>query len=68
MTAWLVALVGFQVNVEVFALPLIGMGMFLRLTGGEHIWGQGGRVKILNVCFCLEIYSLKKDLMSLNDW
>lgn len=35
MTGWLVALVGFQINVEAFALPLIGIGMLLRLTGGE---------------------------------
>jgi len=35
MTGWLVAMVGFQINVEAFALPLIGIGMLLRLTGGE---------------------------------
>ncbi len=35
MTGWLVAMVGFRVNIEIFALPLIGIGMLLRLTGGE---------------------------------
>lgn len=35
MTGWLVAIVGFKINVESFALPLIGIGMLLRLTGGE---------------------------------
>jgi len=35
MTGWLVVLVGFKINVELFALPLIGIGMLLRLTGGE---------------------------------
>jgi len=35
MTGWLVAVVGFQINIEAFALPLIGIGMLLRLTGGE---------------------------------
>lgn len=35
MTGWLVALVGFKVDVEAFSLPLIGIGMLLRLTGGE---------------------------------
>ena len=35
MTAWLVALVGFKINVESFALPMIGIGMLLRLTGGD---------------------------------
>ena len=35
MTGWLVAVVGFQINIEAFALPLIGIGMLLHLTGGE---------------------------------
>ena len=35
MTGWLVAIVGFKINVDAFALPLIGIGMLLRLTGGE---------------------------------
>ena len=35
MTAWLVAIIGFKINVDVFALPMIGLGMLLRLTGGE---------------------------------
>jgi phosphate:Na+ symporter len=35
MTAWLVAIIGFEINIEAFALPIIGIGMLLRLTGGE---------------------------------
>ena len=35
MTAWLVAIVGFEINVDSFALPMIGIGMLLRLTGGD---------------------------------
>ena len=35
MTGWLVAIIGFKLNVEAFALPIIGVGMLLRLTGGE---------------------------------
>jgi len=35
MTAWLVAMVGFKINVATFALPIIGAGMILRLTGGD---------------------------------
>jgi len=34
MTGWLVALLGFKIKVETFALPMIGIGMLLRLTGG----------------------------------
>lgn len=37
MTGWLVALVGLNFKIEVLALPLIGLGMLLRLTG------EGGR-------------------------
>ncbi|MDH5572574.1 MAG: Na/Pi cotransporter family protein [Gammaproteobacteria bacterium] len=35
MTGWLVAIIGFNIKVETFALPLIGIGMILRLTGGD---------------------------------
>jgi len=35
MTGWLVAIVGFNIKIETFALPLIGIGMILRLTGGD---------------------------------
>jgi len=35
MTGWLVAIVGFKIKVETFALPMIGIGMLLNLTGGE---------------------------------
>ena len=37
MTAWLVAIIGFKINVDAFALPLIGLGMILKLTGRESI-------------------------------
>jgi len=33
MTGWLVALVGMKFKIDLFALPLIGVGMLLRLTG-----------------------------------
>jgi len=33
MTGWLVALVGLKFKIDVLALPLIGVGMALRLTG-----------------------------------
>lgn len=33
MTGWLVALVGLKFNIQALALPLIGIGMLLRLTG-----------------------------------
>lgn len=33
MTGWLVALIGLNMNIEAFALPFLGAGMLLRLTG-----------------------------------
>jgi len=33
MTGWLVALVGLKFNIQALALPMIGIGMLLRLTG-----------------------------------
>jgi len=35
MTGWLVALIGFNVKIDSLALPLIGIGMTLKLTGGD---------------------------------
>lgn len=42
MTGWLVALMGFDFKIQAFALPLIGIGMLLRLTGGESRRGSLG--------------------------
>ena len=49
MTGWIVALLGFKFNIEYLALPLIGIGMLIRLTGfntrraaiGQAITGFG---------------------------
>lgn len=42
MTGWLVSLVGFQIHIKVFALPLVGIGMLLRLTRGTSRYGALG--------------------------
>ena len=42
MTGWLVALVGLKFKIETLALPLIGIGMALRLTGGNNKRGALG--------------------------
>lgn len=41
-TGWLVALVGFHVDVKAMALPAIGIGMALRLAGGGRRLGAFG--------------------------
>ncbi|MEQ8659363.1 MAG: Na/Pi symporter, partial [Gammaproteobacteria bacterium] len=42
MTGWLVAAVGFELDVEAFALPLIGAGMIARLLGSTTRLGACG--------------------------
>jgi phosphate:Na+ symporter len=42
MTGWLVAIVGFKINIEAFALPLIGIGMLLRLISSNTRYGYFG--------------------------
>jgi phosphate:Na+ symporter len=42
MTSWLVASTGFKFNLETFALPMIGIGMLMHLTGGESKRGPLG--------------------------
>ncbi|GAB3037117.1 hypothetical protein GCM10027285_20850 [Oleiagrimonas citrea] len=41
-TGWLVALVGFKIKIELAALPLIGVGMGLRLSGPQSRRGALG--------------------------
>jgi phosphate:Na+ symporter len=42
MTGWLVALVGLKFKVDLLALPLIGIGMALRLSGEHSRRGSAG--------------------------
>ncbi len=42
MTGWLVALVGFKFSIQAFALPLIGIGMMLKLIQGKGRWASVG--------------------------
>ena len=50
MTGWLVAIIGFKLNVDVFALPLIGIGMIMKLTGSD---GKRGSIGLALVGFGL---------------
>ena len=42
MTGWIVALVGLKLNVQALALPLIGLGVVLKLTGEQSRRGAIG--------------------------
>ena len=59
MTGWIVAIVGFDIKVELFALPLIGMGMFLSLTGGSGRRAAAGEALAGFGLFFLGIATLK---------
>lgn len=41
-TGWLVALVGFQFKISTFAMPMIGVGMMMRLAGASSRTGAFG--------------------------
>ncbi len=36
MTGWLVAMIGFKIKISAFALPLVAIGMLLKLTGNDR--------------------------------
>lgn len=42
MTGWLVSMVGFQFSITAFALPMVGAGMVLRLSGPSRRLGALG--------------------------
>jgi phosphate:Na+ symporter len=42
ITGWLVALLGLKIKIDLLAMPLIGLGMLLRLTGGNARRGSIG--------------------------
>ncbi|MFC1844232.1 Na/Pi cotransporter family protein [Thermodesulfobacteriota bacterium] len=44
MTSWLVAIIGFKLNIKAFALPAIGLGMMVRLAKGNTNKGAMGEV------------------------
>lgn len=43
MTGWIVALIGFKLKIEAFALPLVGLGVILQLTGKGARRGHVGQ-------------------------
>jgi len=42
MTGWLVALIGLKFKIETLALPLIGVGVLMRLGGEKGRWAAAG--------------------------
>lgn len=59
MTAWLVALVGFHIDIKAFALPLIGIGMGMWVFWSEKRFGALGQALAGFGVFFLGIEILK---------
>lgn len=59
MTAWLVALIGFHINIKAFALPAIGIGMAMRLLWNDRRSGAIGEALAGFGVFFLGIEILK---------
>lgn len=67
MTGWLVAAVGFKFKLELFALPMIGIGMLLRLTGaGSRRAALGGTLAGFGLFF-IGVEVLTEAFASLSD-
>lgn len=66
MTGWLVAAVGFQFKLELFALPMVGIGMAMRVAGGERRTGAFGLALVGFGLFFLGLDVLKDAFASLS--
>lgn len=64
-TGWLVALVGLEIKIAAFALPLVGVGMFLRLTGSKTRRGSLGMALVGFGVFFLGVEQLKESFSGL---
>lgn len=67
MTGWLVALVGLQVSIKAFALPLLGVGMFLRLFRGDKRSGALGEALAGFGLFFIGVEFLKSTFTGVGD-
>ncbi len=59
MTGWIVAVVGFDFKIEAFALPMLGLGMLLSLTGTQTRRGALGEALAGFGVFFLGLATLK---------
>ncbi len=67
MTGWLVSLVGFGLKVEVFAMPLLTIGMSLKLLGRGHRPKALGETLAGFALFFLALALLKESLGALTN-
>ncbi len=73
-TSWIVALIGFNVDLQALAMPAIGVGMAMSVMGGARRYGSLGRALAGFGLFFLGIDVLRGafegvgDVVSLNQW
>jgi len=67
MTGWIVAIVGFDIKIELFALPLLGIGMFTTLTDTSGRRGAIGEALAGFGLFFLGIATLKSAFAGLGE-
>lgn len=67
LTSWIVALVGFNLNLQAFALPAIGLGMGLWVAGGSRRFGALGQALAGLGLFFLGIDILKTGFADVGD-
>jgi phosphate:Na+ symporter len=65
VTGWIVAVTGIQVKLDAYALPLIALGMVLRLTGLHTRRAAYGQALVGFAVFLLGIQALKTSFTSL---
>ena len=66
-TSWLVALIGFKVDLQALAMPAIAIGMFLRVTGGNTRRGSLGEALTGFGIFFLGLDVLKETFTDFGD-
>lgn len=65
VTGWIVALTGVQVKLDAYALPLVGLGMLLRLSGPATPRGAYGQALAGFALFLLGVQALKLNFAGL---
>lgn len=67
MTGWLVATIGFKFKISAFALPMLGVGMILRLAGGDRRSAHIGTSLVGFALFFIGLSFLKGTFTGLED-
>ena len=67
MTGWLVAMVGFDINIKAMALPMLGFGMVMRVAGSGKRYGAVGEALAGFGLFFLGINELKFAFAGISD-